>query len=308
MQPLHCDLQPESQQTHRITHTLTTTRCRTQRRNRSRPVRAQPHPPHTRGTFHRRPEPLYPKKTQGFLPRLSPKTKPMQHPCSHYNAFSNIRTQTCISRRTWQHKTSTIMQPLHCDLQPESQQTHRITHTLTTTRCRTQRRNRSRPVRAQPHPPHTRGTFHRWPEPLYPKKTQGFLPRLSPKTKPMQHPCSHYNVFRNIRTQTRISRRTWQHKTTTIMQPLHCDLQPECKLTHHHSLSIVSHFSSWCDVNSHTTIHWVLSDTSHCDVMSTLTPPFIEYSLTLLIVMWFKLSHHHSLSIVSHFSLWCDAK
>ena len=26
-------------------------------------------------------------KTQGFLPRLSPKTKPMQHPCSHYNAF-----------------------------------------------------------------------------------------------------------------------------------------------------------------------------------------------------------------------------
>ena len=30
-----------------------------------------------------------------------------------------------------------------------------------------------------------------------------------------------------------------------------------CKLSHHHSLSIVSHFSSLFDVNSHTTIHWV---------------------------------------------------
>ena len=42
------------------------------------------------------------RKTQGFLPRLSPKMKPMQHPCSHYNAFCNIRLQTRISRRTWQ--------------------------------------------------------------------------------------------------------------------------------------------------------------------------------------------------------------
>ena len=84
------------------------------------------------------------------------------------------------------------------------------------------------------------GTLH--------EKTQGFLPRLSPKTKPMQHSCSHYIAFCNIRFQTRISQRTWQHITTTIMHPFHCDMQPERKLTHHHSLSIVSHFSSWCDV------------------------------------------------------------
>ena len=64
----------------------------------SRPVRAQLHPSHTGGTFHRRPE-LH-GKTQGFLPRLSPTTRPMQHAYSHYNAFCNIRFQTRISRRT----------------------------------------------------------------------------------------------------------------------------------------------------------------------------------------------------------------
>ena len=84
--------------------------------------------------------------------------------------FATSSSQPRISRRTWQHKTTTIMQPLHCDLQPESQETHRTTHTWTTTHCRTQRRNQSRLVRPQPHPPHTRGTFHRRPEPLYTEK------------------------------------------------------------------------------------------------------------------------------------------
>ena len=45
-------------------------------RNRSRSPRAQPHPPRTRGTFHRRPEPLYTEKHKvscpGFLPKRSP--------------------------------------------------------------------------------------------------------------------------------------------------------------------------------------------------------------------------------------------
>ena len=39
------------------------------------------------------------------------------------------------------------------------QETHRTTHTGTTTRCRTQRRNPSRPERPQPHPPHTQVPF-----------------------------------------------------------------------------------------------------------------------------------------------------
>ena len=52
-----------------------------------------------------------------------------------------------------------------------------------------------------------------------------------------------------------------------------------------------------CDAKSHTT---------QCSVMWSHTPPFIEYSLTLRIVMWCKVTHHPSLSIVLHFELlWC---
>ena len=175
-------------------------------------------------------------KTQGFLPRLSPKTKPMSHPCSHDNAFCNFRFPTRISRRTWQHKTITIMQPLHCDLQPESQETNRTTHTWTTTHCRTQRRNQSRLVRPQPHPPHTRGTFHRRPEPLYTEKHKVSCPGFPPKQSPChihaaitmrfatsgsqpasldahgntkrQRSCSHYTAICNQRVKKRIELRT----------------------------------------------------------------------------------------------------
>ena len=130
-------------------------------------------------------------------------------------------------------QTTTIMQQLHCDLQPESQQTNRTTHTWTTTRCRTQWRNRSFTESSAAAPAaHTRylsspaaATLH--------GKTQGFVLRLSPQNKPH----------------------------ATFMQPLHCNLQPESQ----------------------------------------------EYSLTLLIVMWCKPTHHLSVSIVSHFSL-CDVK
>ena len=50
----------------------------------------QPHPPHTGGTFHRRLQPLYTEKDMVLCSGFLPKTKPMQHSCSHYNAFSNI--------------------------------------------------------------------------------------------------------------------------------------------------------------------------------------------------------------------------
>ena len=75
MQPFQCDLQPQLQEPHRTTHTGKTTRCKTHRRNNSRQKRPQPHPPHRRGTFHRRLQPLYTEKhgkTQGFVLRLPP--------------------------------------------------------------------------------------------------------------------------------------------------------------------------------------------------------------------------------------------
>ena len=54
---------------------------------------------------------------------------------------NSLLLQTCTYLRTWQHQMTTIMQPFQCDLQPQIEETHRTTHTGTTTRCRTQRRN-----------------------------------------------------------------------------------------------------------------------------------------------------------------------
>ena len=89
--------------------------------------------------------------------------------------------QTYTYLRTWQHQMTTIMQPFQCDRQPQIQEPHRTTHTGTTTRCKTHRRNNSRMKRPQPHPPHRRGTFHRRLQPLYTQKHKvscsGFLPK-----------------------------------------------------------------------------------------------------------------------------------
>ena len=70
MQPFQCDPQPQIQETHRTMRTGTTTRCRTQEEE---PKRPQPQLPHTGGTFHRRPKPLYTENhtvsCSGFLPK-----------------------------------------------------------------------------------------------------------------------------------------------------------------------------------------------------------------------------------------------
>ena len=232
MQPFQCDLQPQIQETHRTTHTDTTTPCRTQRRNQLNSKRSKPQPPHTRGTFHRRLKPLYTDKYKVSCSGFLPKTKPMQHSCSHYNAFCSMTWLTRMHLRTWQHQMTTIMQPLQCDLQPQIQETHRTTHTDTTTRCRTQRRNRLNSKRSKPQPPHTRGTFHRRLKPLYTEKYKVSCSGFLPKTKPMQHSCSHYNAFCSMTWLTRMHLRTWQHQMTTIMQPFQCDLQPQIQETH----------------------------------------------------------------------------
>ena len=72
--------------------------------------------------------------------------------------------QTRMYLCTWQQNMTTIMQPLHCDLQPEIQQVNR-----TTRACRTPRRNTEK---------HT-------------VSCSGFLHNTSPR----QHSCSHYNAI-----------------------------------------------------------------------------------------------------------------
>ena len=130
--------------------------------------RSKPQPPHTRGTFHRRQQPLYTEKYKVSCSGFLHKTKPMQHSCNHYIGFCSMTWLTRISLRTWQHQMTTIMHPFQCDLQPQIQETHRTTGT--TTRCRTQRRNRLTSKRSKPHLPHTGGTFHRRLQPLYTEK------------------------------------------------------------------------------------------------------------------------------------------
>ena len=102
MQPFQCDLQPQIQETQRTTHTGTTTRCRTQRRNplHLRQKQPQPRPPHTHEVpFHRRLQPLYTKKCKVSCPGFLPSTSPVQHSFSHYHAFCSITSQTCTYLR-----------------------------------------------------------------------------------------------------------------------------------------------------------------------------------------------------------------
>ena len=180
---------------------------------------------------------------------------------------------------------TTIMQPFHCDLQPQIQNTNRSTHTGTTTHCRTQRRNifASETTLAAP-AAHTRYLSSPAATTLH-GKMQGFVLRLPPQHKPH----------------------------ATFMQPLqslHFPKSPlpfvTSSLRHHFpssplpflTTSLRHHFPYSCDVKSHTTLcHSLLffCDVLLCDAKDTHThtPPFINVmshhpssmsSLTILFV------------------------
>ena len=100
MQPCQCDQQPQLQETHRTTHTGTTTCCKTHRRNQSRPERPQPQPPHRRGTFHGRLQPHDTEKTPGFVLRLPPQHKAHATSCSHANAICHHSFKKRMELRT----------------------------------------------------------------------------------------------------------------------------------------------------------------------------------------------------------------
>ena len=118
--------------------------------------------------------------------RKSTRKSLSQPGCSHSNTIYDVQLQKTIyyacSRLPPQNIAhATFMQPFQCDLQPQLQETHRTTHTGTTTCCKTHRRNQSRAERPQPHPSHTGGPFHRRLQPLYTEKHKvscsGFLPK-----------------------------------------------------------------------------------------------------------------------------------
>ena len=64
------------------------------------PKPPQTQPPHTRGTFHRRLQPLYTEKHKVSCSSFLPTTQSMQHSCSHSNAICNHRFKKRIELRT----------------------------------------------------------------------------------------------------------------------------------------------------------------------------------------------------------------
>ena len=262
--------------------------------------RPQPQPPHTRGTFHRRPKPLYTEKYNFSCSGFLPNTSPMQRSCSHYNAFRSITSQTCTYLCTWQRQMTTIMQPFHCDLQPQIQDTHRTTLTGTTTRCRTQRRYTfADETTAAATAAHKRylsspaaATLH--------GKIQGFVPWLPPQHKPhatfMQPLQSHHFPKSPLPFVTTSHRHHFPSSplpfvTTSLNH--HFPKSPLPKVTTlplspppfvTTSLSLtppfinVNSFVMYCYVMSSLTLPFinVNSFVMYCYVMSSRTPPFIN--------------------------------
>ena len=159
MHPLQCDQQPQPQETHRTTHTGTTTCCKT----------------HIEGTNRVRNDPSRNRRTDEV---------PFIAGCSHFTG----KKHGFVLRLPPQNIAhATFMQPLQCDQQPQLQETHGTTNTGTTTRCKTHRRNQSRPKRPQPQPLHRRGIPFIAGCSHFTRKNTRFR---APASSPTQSPCN----------------------------------------------------------------------------------------------------------------------
>ena len=204
-----------------VTHTHThTTQTRTEHLEATptvrEPITRQNDPASTRRT-HEVPfiagrEPLTRKKTQGFVPKLPPKTTSQnkapatsmpQLQCVLQSAITNLHLSTHIAT---QHGTIHAAIPMRSATRIPKHPitTHAQTHRAPRSPTNSAGFNQSHVTkRSSQHIRRTqRGTFHRRPEPLYPKKNTRFVPKLPPKktskTKPLQHPCRNYNAFCNL--------------------------------------------------------------------------------------------------------------
>ena len=159
--------------------------------------RPQPQPPHRRGTFHRRLQPLYTEKHKVSCSGFLSTTLPMQHSCSHSNAICNHSFKKRIELRRQKHTQSSFKAQLHCG----------------------KKKTTNRP---QPQPPHRRGTFHRRLQPLYTEKHKVSCSGFLSATLPMQHSCSHSNAICNHSFKKRIELRRQKHTQSSFKAQLHC--------------------------------------------------------------------------------------
>ena len=348
MQPLQCDLQAQFPKHPITTHTQahpTQLEATVTMRQKKKANRPQPQPPHKRGTFHRRLQPLYTEKHKVSFFGFLPKTEPMQHHAaitmrsattdsktpynyactstpkaarSHpYNAAKKKgkptaaataaqtrylsspaaatlhgKTQGFVLRLPPQNRAlATFMQPFQCDLQPHLQQTHRTTHTGTTIVAK----HIEGTKRPQPHPPHTRGTFHRRLQPLYTEKHK--VSCSSPQHCPCNihaamtmpsacnHPSSRSSLNRTppfkVKSQ---SHTTLQGQVSIAQHPSRSSLNPicnhpssrSCEVSHHPSRSSLNRAPPFkIKSQSHTTLQGQVSIAHHPSRSSlNRTPPF----------------------------------
>ena len=152
--------------------------------------RPQPHPPHRRGTFHRRLQPLYAEKHKVSCSSFLPNTKPMQHHAAIPMRSANTNFKKRIELRTQE-------QPLVAK---------HIGGTIGDRNVRSRNR-RTDEV------PFIAGCSH------FTRKNPRFRALcFLPNTKPMQHSCSHSNAICHHSSKKRIELRT--QDTTTHCKTL----------------------------------------------------------------------------------------
>ena len=251
-------------------------------------------------------------------------------------------TSAKIEKICWQITSAALMRPLEYDLQCPAAKDNTITHAaaapshldaaialryrdielLNTLELRTheqrhvaehQGRTDSTLKRSQPHPPHTRGTFHRRLQALYTENTRFRAPASSPTQPPCNshgattmrfaaprtHPLSHYNAIRipalqntkrepiarwndsnrNRRTQEVPFIAAYSHftpKNTRFRAPASSPTRIPCK------------------------IHAAIT-------MRSATEDFVYIIMSIVIVMWCKVSHRSSQTTL-HDVLLCHVK
>ena len=201
MQQFQCDLQPEVPKHPKTTHTHKHTQSSFK-------------PPLHCGKKNDKPTPAAPVahmrylssspaatlhgKTQGFVLRLPPQIIPEHSPCNimqplqcgSQHQLANLHLST--HRTTPEHQMTRVMQPFQCDPQSEIPKHPITTHTQAHLKAASSHRYtaaKKTTNRPQPHPSHTRGTFHRRLQPLYTEKHKVSCCGFLPNTSPMQHSC-----------------------------------------------------------------------------------------------------------------------
>ena len=157
--------------------------------------------------------------------------QPLQ--CGSQHQLANLHMST--HRTTPEHQMTTVMQPFHCDLQPEIPKHPKTTHTQARPKAASSHRYTAgekkddKPTAAAP-VAHTRYLSSSAAATLH-GKTQGFVLRLPPQNIAHATSCSHYNAVRSIiNSQTCTCLRTEQHQNTKWQQScshFQCDLPPE---------------------------------------------------------------------------------